>query len=122
MSTRTPPGSSQGCAGIRELADRAGVRLGEQLRDVSSTTGTEDAGAALSHTNLRGIVRLCDDVVGQIGKVEDPAAHRVEFRIDQFIHYFHDFHPLGLRVNNIWLEASQRLTERVGTRGWIFHL
>jgi hypothetical protein len=29
---------------------------------------------------------------------------------------------LGLRVNNIWLEASQRLTERVGTRGWIFHL
>ena len=122
MSIRTPREQPGGCAGIRELADRAGVRLGEQLRDVSRTTGTEDAGAALSHTNLRGIVRLCDDVVGQIGKVEEPATHRVEFRIDQFINYFHDFHPLGLRVNNIWLEASQRLTERVATRGSLFHL
>src|SRR5258708_4604236 len=108
MSTRTP----RGAAGFRKLADRAGVRLREQLRAVSPTAGTEEAGAALSHTNLRGMVRVCDDIVGQIGKVEDPAAHRVEFRIDQFMHYFHDFHPLGLRVNNIWLEASQRLTTR----------
>jgi hypothetical protein len=93
MSTRTPLGSSQGCAGFRKLADRAGVRLREQLRDGSSTAGAEDAGAALSNTNLRGIVRLRDDIVGQIGKVEDPATHRVEFRIDQFMHYFHEFHP-----------------------------
>src|SRR5438445_78017 len=91
MSTRTPPGAAKECAGIGDLADRAGVRLREQLRDGSGTAGTEDAGAALSHTNLRGIVRLRDDVVGQIAHVEEPATHGVEFHIDQSTRFNHDF-------------------------------
>jgi hypothetical protein len=69
-----------------------------------------------------GIVRLCDDIVGQIGKVEDPATHRVEFRIDQFMHYFHEFPPWGLCVNNIWLEAASASLRVFDTRGWLFHL
>src|ERR1700692_3356839 len=122
MSTRTPREQPRGVRASVDLADRAGVRLREQLRHGSRTTGTKNTGAALSHTNLRGSVRLCDDIVGQIGKVEDPATHRVEFRIDQFIHFFHDFSPLRLRVNNIWLEAASASLRVFDTRGWLFHL
>ena len=89
-------GAAKECAGIGNLADRAAVRLREQLRDGSGTTGTEDTGAALSHTNLRGIVRLRDDVVRQIAQVEEPSTHGVEFHIDQFTRFNHDFPPHGL--------------------------
>jgi hypothetical protein len=37
-----------------------------------------------------------------------PSTHGVEFRIDQFTHFTHDFDPRGVCVNNIWLKASQR--------------
>src|SRR5216684_5041849 len=108
ICTRTPPGATQECAGIRDLADRAGVCLTEQLCDasVTSVTAGDETGAAESQTNLRGSVRLVDD----IAEVEEPSAHGVEFHIDQFTHFTHDFPPQGLHVNNIWLEASQRLT------------
>lgn len=108
------------CAGIGNLADRTGVRLREQLRGGSGTTGTEDAGAALSHTNLRRRVRLRDDVVGQIAQVEEPARHGVEFHIDQFTRFNHDF-PL-VAVIDVWLKANQRLTARVLTGGLFFYL
>jgi hypothetical protein len=63
MSTRTPPGSSQGgCAGIGDLADRADIRLSEQLCEVSGTTVTEDTEAADGNTNLRSNLRLYDDI------------------------------------------------------------
>jgi hypothetical protein len=39
-----------------------------------------------------------------------PSTHGVEFRIDQFTHFTHDFDPWGVHVNNIWLKASRRLT------------
>jgi hypothetical protein len=39
-----------------------------------------------------------------------PSTHGVEFRIDQFTHFTHDFDPRGVHVNNIWLKASRRLT------------
>ena len=120
MSTRTPPEATKTCAGIVDLADRAGVRLREQLGDGSGTTGTEDAGAALSHTDLRGRVRLRDDVVGQIAQVEEPSRHGVEFHIDQFTRFNHDF-PL-VAVIDIWLKANQRLTARVLTGGLFFYL
>jgi hypothetical protein len=42
--------------------------------------------AAESQTNLRGTVRLFDDIV----EVEEPSTHDVEFRIDQFKHFTHD--------------------------------
>jgi hypothetical protein len=42
-----------------------------------------------------------------------PSTHGVEFGIEQFTHFTHDFDPRGLRVNNIWLKASRRFTARV---------
>jgi hypothetical protein len=79
------------CAGIRDLDERVEVQLAEQLRDASVTSGTgsDAADAAERHTNLRGDVRLCDD----IAEVEDPSAHGVDFRIGQFTHFTHDFPP-----------------------------
>ena len=119
MSTRTPRGAAQGCAGIRNLADHAGVRLTtEHVRSGSRATGTEDAGAADSRRILRGRVDLRDD----IAEVEEPATHGVEFRVDQFNLLNHDFSPQGLHVINIRLEASQCLTARVDTGGWFFYL
>ena len=112
MGTAHPPGAAKGCAGIGDLADRADIRLSEQLREVSGTTVTEDTEAADGNTNLRSNLRLYHDIACQIVQVEEPSAHRIEFRIDQFTHFTHEFHPLGLHVNNIWLEASQCLTTR----------
>jgi hypothetical protein len=47
-----------------------------------------------------------------------PSTHGVEFRIDQFTHFTHDFDPWGVHVNNIWLKASRRLTRVY--RGLVF--
>ena len=113
MGTAHPRGAAKGCAGIGDLADRADIRLSEQLCEVSGTTVTEDTEAADGNTNLRSNLRLDYDIACQIAEVEEPATHRVEFRIDQFIHFTHEFPPWGLHVNNIWLEASQCLNMRV---------
>jgi hypothetical protein len=50
-----------------------------------------------------------------------PSTHGVEFRIDQFTHFTHEFPPRGLHVNNIWLKPSRRLTV-FDIGGWFFHL
>jgi hypothetical protein len=47
-----------------------------------------------------------------------PSTHGVEFRIDQFTHFTHEFPPRGVHVNNIWLKASRRLTRVY--RGLVF--
>jgi hypothetical protein len=77
--------------GIPDLGDRADVRLTERLRDGSVTSVAEGdaAEAAESQANLRRIVRLRDD----IAEVENPANHSLDFRIDQFTHFNHDFPP-----------------------------
>jgi len=50
-----------------------------------------------------------------------PSTHGVEFRIDQFTDFTHDFDPRGLHVNNIWLKPSRRLTV-FDNGGWFFYL
>ena len=88
------------------LGDRADVRLAELLSDGSITSATEGdaAEAAESQTNLSRVVLL----EHRIAEVERAANHSLDFRVDQFTN--HDFSPRDLYVNNIWLEASQRLT------------
>ena len=88
------------------LGDRADVRLAELLSDGSVTSATEGdaAEAAESQTNLSRVVLL----EHRIAEVERAANHSLDFRVDQFTN--HDFSPRDLYVNNIWLEASQRLT------------
>jgi hypothetical protein len=51
------------------------------LRGATSIT-EGDAAAAESHTNLQANARLYVD----IAEVEEPARHRLEFRIDRFTH------------------------------------
>ena len=89
-----------------DLGDRADVRLAELLSDDSVTSATEGdaAEAAESQTNLSRVVLL----EHRIAEVERAANHSLDFRVDQFTN--HDFSPRDLYVNNIWLEASQRLT------------
>ena len=91
-----------------DLGDRADVRLAELLSDGSVTSATEGdaAEAAESQTNLSRVVLLEHG----IAEVERAANHSLDFRIDQFTHFNRDFSPRDLYVNNIWLEASQRLT------------
>ena len=88
------------------LGDRADVRLAELLSDGSVTSATEGdaAEAAESQTYLSRVVLL----EHRIAEVERAANHSLDFRVDQFTN--HDFSPRDLYVNNIWLEASQRLT------------
>ena len=86
-----------------DLGDRADVRLAELLRNCSVTSATEGE-AAESQTNLSRVVLLEHG----IAEVERAANHSLDFRVDQFTN--HDFSPRDLYVNNIWLEASQRLT------------
>ena len=88
------------------LGDRADVRLAELLSDGSVTSATEGdaAEATESQTNLSRVVLL----EHRIAEVERAANHSLDFRVDQFTN--HDFSPRDLYVNNIWLEASQRLT------------
>src|SRR5579871_2473254 len=75
-------------ADIRE-SDMAEVCLTEHLCDggVTSVTEGDETVAADSRPNLLGIIRLCDD----IGEVEEPSTHCVEFRIVQFTHFTHDY-------------------------------
>jgi hypothetical protein len=47
-----------------------------------ATSITEGDAAAESHANLQANARLYDD----IAEVEEPARHRLEFRIDRFTH------------------------------------
>jgi hypothetical protein len=111
--------------------DRAEVRLtAEQICDAGVI--------ADSHTNLQGNVLLYDDIaeiddiaevgIAHIAEVKEPllcvmpvmsvmpvmpvmpSTHGVEFGIDQFTHFTHDFDPRGVHVNNIWPKASQCLT------------
>jgi hypothetical protein len=105
--------------------DRAEVRLtAEQICDAGVI--------ADSHTNLQGNVLLYDDIaeiddiaevgIAHIAEAKEPlmfvmsvmplmpSTHGVEFRIDQFTHFTHDFDPQGGHVNNIWPKASQCLT------------
>jgi hypothetical protein len=95
--------------GHPSLTERDGAHLSDQLRDVSVTTGTEDTEAAESNTNLRSNLRLYGDIA-DADVDEPPSTHGVEFRIDQFTHFIHDFPPQEFHVNNIWLKASQCLT------------
>jgi hypothetical protein len=114
-----PRGAAKECAGIRNLSDRAEVQLTEQLGDagVTSVTAGDATDAADSHTNLRGNVRLYDD----IAEVEESSTHGVEFHIDQFTHFTHDFPPQEFHVNNIWLkQANASLVFDTG--GWFFYL
>jgi hypothetical protein len=112
--------------------DRAEVRLtAEQICDAGVV--------ADSHTNLQGNVLLYDDIaeiddiaeagiagiagiaeakeplmfvmpVMSVMPVMMPSTHGVEFRIDQFTHFSHDFDPQWVHVNNILPKASQCLT------------
>ena len=85
------PGAAKECAGIYDLADRADIRLSEQLRKVCAATIAEDVEAADGNTNLRSYLRLYDDIAGQVAHVEEPpTSHSVEFHIDQFAHFIHD--------------------------------
>jgi hypothetical protein len=95
--------------GIADIAgDRAEVRL--------TADQVCDAGViADSHTNLFDNILLYDDIAEiEIVPVMPvmPSTHGVEFRIDQFTDFTHDFDPRG-HVNNIWLKASRRVTARV---------
>jgi hypothetical protein len=96
-----------------EIADIAGDRAEVRL----TAEQVCDAGViADSHTNLLGNILLYDDIAEiEIVPVMPvmPSTHGVEFRIDQFTDFTHDFDPRGVHVNNIWLEASRRLTARV---------
>jgi hypothetical protein len=119
------------CAGIRNLGgDRAGVQLtAEQI---------EGAGvSADSHSNLHGNVFLYDEIaeiddIAELAEVEEPheapvmpvmsvtpSTHSVEFRIDQFTHFTHEFPPRGFACEQH--KASQCLTV-FDIGGWFFHL
>ena len=85
--------------------DRAEVRLtAEQVCDAGVI--------ADSHTNLLDNILLYDD----IAEIEIvplipvmpvmPSTHGVEFRIDQFTDFTHDFDPRGVHVNNIWAQSK----------------
>jgi hypothetical protein len=83
--------------------DQAEKQKAELPSDSSVTSATEGK-AAESQTNLSRVVLL----EHRIAEVERAANHSLDFRVDQFTN--HDFSPRDLYVNNIWLEASQRLT------------
>ncbi len=99
------------CAGIADLADGssldAGVRLG---------AGHLDNGAADSNTGLVERVVLKKSLGQRRDRdrshVDSTARHRLEVRIDEFTNH-DDLSKEFVSVNNIWLEASQRLTARV---------
>jgi hypothetical protein len=84
---------------VHNLGDSADVSLTEYLLDGGATSITEGDAAAESHTNLQANARLYDD----IAEVEEPARHRLEFRIDRFTHLLRRLHV------NVWLKASHCL-------------
>jgi hypothetical protein len=97
-------------AGIPDLADDCDL-----ARAVRQSTDRVDSGGihAESKSVLMDVVML-SEILADRSKVERTisASHNLEFRIDEFTNH-DDLLQRVECVNNIWLEASQRLTARV---------
>jgi hypothetical protein len=97
-------------AGIPGLADDCDL-----ARAVRQRTDRVDSGGieAESKSVLMDVVML-SEILADRSKVERTiaASHNLEFRIDKFTNH-DDLLQRVECVNNIWLEANQRLTARV---------